>query len=177
MLRLVIEAIDSDLTWRQFCRQNEILPQTLHYWRTQFTKQGALDQIRPKAIAAPLREDAPTQFLSFDQPQGTIYLVMQSVSHPSIDKLCAIVSFRLQLDPFCGDIFFFVSQNRKRLFALRWCGNGFALLCRRIEVGRFPWPTKIDSDGNTNMTQFQLQKLINTWNGRQQNNHIIHEIN
>ena len=36
-----------------------------------------------------------------------------------------------------GDIFLFVSSDRKRAKALFWSGNGFMILMKRLEAGTF----------------------------------------
>lgn len=58
----------------------------------------------------------------------------------SIDGLAAIVQMNYQLDPFSNSLFLFCGRNSTRLKALYWEGDGFVLLYKRLENGRFKWP-------------------------------------
>ena len=58
----------------------------------------------------------------------------------SIDGLAACVKQIFQLDPFSNSLFLFCGRRRDRMKALRWEGNGFVLLYKRLESGSFQWP-------------------------------------
>jgi transposase len=58
-----------------------------------------------------------------------------------IDGLCAIVSQTFELDLFSCCLFVFCNKNRDKLKILRWEHNGFWLYYRRLERGRFRWPS------------------------------------
>lgn len=58
----------------------------------------------------------------------------------SIDELAAIVQQNFKLDPFSQDIFLFCGRKRNRMKALYWDGDGFLLLYKRLEDGKFRWP-------------------------------------
>jgi transposase len=60
----------------------------------------------------------------------------------SIDGLAAIVQQNFQLNPFEDSLFLFAGRRRDRLKALYWEGDGFVLLYKRLENGRFQWPTE-----------------------------------
>jgi transposase len=60
----------------------------------------------------------------------------------SIDGLAAIVQLGFERDPFSGVWFIFCNRDRDKLKMLRWDHNGFWLYYRRLEKGRFQWPTK-----------------------------------
>jgi transposase len=59
----------------------------------------------------------------------------------SIDGLAAIVSQAFDLDPFAEALFVFCNRDRDKIKILRWEHNGFWLYYRRLERGRFRWPT------------------------------------
>lgn len=59
----------------------------------------------------------------------------------SIDGLAAIVSLTFELDPLNQSLFVFCNKNRDKIKILRWENNGFWLYYRRLERGRFLWPT------------------------------------
>ena len=58
----------------------------------------------------------------------------------SIDGLAAIVQQNFNLDPFSSSLFLFCGRKKDRLKALLWEGDGFVLLYKRLEDGRFQWP-------------------------------------
>ena len=58
----------------------------------------------------------------------------------SIDGLCALVSYSFELDPMSASVFVFCNRDRDKLKILYWDNNGFWLLYRRLETGRFRWP-------------------------------------
>ena len=58
----------------------------------------------------------------------------------SIDGLSAIVSENFKLDPFDKHLFLFCGRKRDRIKAILWEGDGFLLLYKRLEGGKFSWP-------------------------------------
>ena len=77
-----------------------------------------------------------------DLPCGTqVYLVTGYTDlRRSIDGLAAIVQGQLQLDPFCKGLFLFCGRRCDRIKGLLWEGDGFLLLYKRLDNGRFQWP-------------------------------------
>lgn len=57
-----------------------------------------------------------------------------------IDGLAALVQKQFNLDPFTNTLFLFCGRRRDRIKALYWEGNGFVLLYKRLEDGRYQWP-------------------------------------
>lgn len=62
----------------------------------------------------------------------------------SVDGLSAIVSQRFMLDPFESSIFIFCNKKNDKFKALIWDANGFILLYKRLEQGKFQWPKSPD---------------------------------
>ena len=58
----------------------------------------------------------------------------------SIDGLAAVVQQQFHLNPFQPALFLFCGKRCDRLKALLWEGDGFVLLYKRLESGRFQWP-------------------------------------
>lgn len=58
----------------------------------------------------------------------------------SIDGLASIVQQNYQLDPFSNSLFLFCGRNTTKLKALMWEEDGFVLLYKRLENGKFKWP-------------------------------------
>ena len=59
----------------------------------------------------------------------------------SIDGLAAIVQQNFKMNPFQNTLFLFSGRRKDRLKALLWEGDGFVLLYKRLESGRFQWPS------------------------------------
>lgn len=58
----------------------------------------------------------------------------------SIDGLAAIVQQQFRLDPFQPALFMFCGKRSDRIKCLLWEGDGFVLLYKRLENGKFRWP-------------------------------------
>ena len=57
-----------------------------------------------------------------------------------IDGLASIVKAQFELDPFSNTLFLFCGRRRDRIKGLYWEGDGFVLVYKRLEAGRFVWP-------------------------------------
>lgn len=60
----------------------------------------------------------------------------------SIDGLAALVQEGFGLNPFSESLFVFCNRDRDKLKMLFWDHNGFWLFYRRLERGKFQWPTE-----------------------------------
>lgn len=60
----------------------------------------------------------------------------------SINGLMSIVKENFALDPFSETLFVFCNRTRDRLKILEWDGDGFWLYFKRLERGRFKWPSE-----------------------------------
>ena len=58
----------------------------------------------------------------------------------SIDGLAMIIQGQLRLDPFSSALFLFCGRRRDRIKGLLWERDGFLLLYKRLDNGRFQWP-------------------------------------
>ena len=76
-----------------------------------------------------------------DLPCGMqVYLVTGYTDlRRSIDGLAAIVQGQLRLNPFCKGLFLFCGRRCDRIKELLWEGDGFLLLYKRLDNGRFQW--------------------------------------
>lgn len=73
----------------------------------------------------------------------------------SIDGLASIVMTRFHLDPFSPSLFLFCGRNHDRIKALLWEPDGFCLLYKRIENGRFQWPQSPEQVKSISWMQFE----------------------
>ena len=58
-----------------------------------------------------------------------------------MDGLAALVQQVLQADPFAGDVFIFRPKRAERVKILVYDGTGLCLYAKRLEAGRFSWPS------------------------------------
>ena len=58
----------------------------------------------------------------------------------SIDGLAAIVQGQLEVDVFSKGVFLFCGRKCDRIKGLLWEGDGFLMLYKRLDNGRFQWP-------------------------------------
>ena len=71
----------------------------------------------------------------------TVYLVCGYTDmRKSIDGLTSIVQQQFRRTPFVRGIFLFCGRLRERVKVLYWEGDGFVLVYKRLEDGRFQWP-------------------------------------
>ncbi|WP_274519968.1 IS66 family insertion sequence element accessory protein TnpB [Halorhodospira sp. M39old] len=61
----------------------------------------------------------------------------------SFDGLSVAVVEALGRDPLSGELFVFRNRGGDKLKALYWDGQGFVLLYKRLERGRFVWPSHL----------------------------------
>lgn len=57
-----------------------------------------------------------------------------------IDSLGNIVERSFKLDPYTNSLFLFCGRRKDRLKGLYWEGDGFVLVYKRLESGKFIWP-------------------------------------
>lgn len=90
-----------------------------------------------------------------DLTASNIYIVCgRTDMRKSIDGLAAIVQQQFKLDLFSDSLFLFCGRRRDRLKALLWEGDGFVLLYKRLEDGRFNWPRNEQEVRNLTHEQF-----------------------
>ena len=75
-----------------------------------------------------------------------------------IDGLAALVQEHLRLDPYSGTIFVFRAKRADRVKLLIWDGSGLVMVYKRLEDGRFRWPSI--EDGVMRLSPAQFSALI-----------------
>ena len=60
------------------------------------------------------------------------------------DGLSVLVQEKLAQDPFCGHLFVFRGRRGDLLKVLWYDGQGLCLFAKRLEKGRFVWPSPAD---------------------------------
>lgn len=76
----------------------------------------------------------------------------------SIDGLVILIKQSWSLNPFQQSLFLFCGRRRDRMKALLWEGDGFVILYKRLEKGRFLWPNSAETVRN--ITPQQLRWLL-----------------
>src|SRR3954469_21302556 len=112
---------------------------------------GARGGARPGVIAVP--------------PGVRILLATRPVDfRKGMDGLAALVQQVLRADPFAGDVFIFRARRADRVKILVFDGTGLCLYSKRLEAGRFCWPSP--ADGVVRLTGAQLATLLEglAWN-------------
>lgn len=74
------------------------------------------------------------------------------------DGLAARVQTALRLDPHGGALFVFRGRRGDLLKVLWWDGQGLCLFAKRLEKGRFVWPSP--ADGKVVISPAQLGMLL-----------------
>ena len=89
-----------------------------------------------------------------------IYIASANVDlRNGIDGLSSIVQQKFQLDPFSNAMFVFHNRSCDKIKILYWDSDGFCLLYKRIERGKFHFPKRLDDDKYT-VTNEELSWLL-----------------
>ncbi len=92
-------------------------------------------------------------------PGVRILLATQPVDfRKGMDGLAALVQQALRADPFAGDVLVFRSKRMDRVKLLVFDGTGLCLYSKRLEAGRFCWPSP--ALGTVRLTAAQLATLL-----------------
>ena len=88
-----------------------------------------------------------------------VWLYRQPVDfRKQIDGLMVLVADTLRLDPVSGQLFVFRNRQGDKVKLLYWQDNGFWLLYKRNETGRFLFPSIVDD--TVELSAEQLQWLL-----------------
>lgn len=74
------------------------------------------------------------------------------------EGLAAIVREAMRDDPFSGAVYVFRSKRADRVKLIFWDGTGVCLFAKRLEDGKFQWPTI--GGGVLRLTAAQLAALL-----------------
>lgn len=75
------------------------------------------------------------------------------------EGLYGLVRDHLGQDPLSGHLFLFTNRTQTRLKVLAWDGSGLWVCAKRLEKGRFRWPSAKDARSVT-MRADELSMLV-----------------
>ena len=88
-----------------------------------------------------------------------IYIANEAVDmRKAIDGLCYQVIDQLAADPQSGHLFLFYNRQCNKVKALLWDKNGFVLIYKRLEKGRFKFSKQ--NDGRSYVIEHQQLKWL-----------------
>jgi len=88
-----------------------------------------------------------------------IYIATRPVDfRKGMDGLAALAQAQLRLDPFSGAVLVFRAKRADRVKLLVFDGTGLCLYSKRLEAGRFCWPSP--AEGTVRLTAAQLATLL-----------------
>lgn len=93
-------------------------------------------------------------------PATRIYLGVDAIDmRKGFNGLYGLVRDQLGNDPLSGHLFLFTNRSRTRIKALVWDGSGLWVCAKRLEKGRFGWPSAPPA-GSITMRPEELAMLI-----------------
>ncbi len=93
-------------------------------------------------------------------PATKIYVGVEAVDmRKGFDGLFGLVRDQLKQDPLSGHLFLFTNRHKTRLKALVWDGSGLWVCAKRLEKGRFRWPSTQET-GSVTMRPEEMAMLV-----------------
>jgi transposase len=94
-------------------------------------------------------------------PATRIYLATGATDlRQGFEGLYGLVRDRLQLEPLSGHLFIFCNKERNRTKVLFWDGSGLWVCTKRLEKGRFSWPSREDQPERVRLSHEELALLL-----------------
>jgi transposase len=76
------------------------------------------------------------------------------------EGLYGLVRDQLGLDPLSGHLCLFCNKGRNRLKVLYWDGSGLWICAKRLERGRFSWPSGGEDSARVTLSHEELSLLL-----------------
>jgi len=94
-------------------------------------------------------------------PAVRIWLATQPADlRRSFDGLAELVRQHLHDDPLSGHVFVFCNKRRDRVKLLYWDEDGFVIVYKRLEEGRFRFPAAGAGQGGVSVRAAELAMLL-----------------
>jgi transposase len=90
-----------------------------------------------------------------------VYLAVGATDlRKGFEGLFGLVKDRLGLEPLSGHVVCFCNRSRSRIKLLFWDGTGLWVCSKRLEKGRFGWPSAQDESVRVRLSQEELTLLL-----------------
>ena len=90
-----------------------------------------------------------------------VYLAVGSTDmRKGFEGLYGLVRDQLGLDPLSGHLCLFCNKGRNRLKVLYWDGSGLWICAKRLERGRFSWPSDGEESAGVTLSPEELSLLL-----------------
>ena len=90
-----------------------------------------------------------------------IYVAVGSTDmRKGFEGLYGLVRDQLGLDPLSGHLCLFCNKGRNRLKVLYWDGSGLWICAKRLERGRFSWPSGGEDSARVTLSYEELSLLL-----------------
>lgn len=94
-------------------------------------------------------------------PATRIYLALGATDmRKGFEGLYGLVRDRLQLEPLSGHVFIFCNKARNRTKVLFWDGSGLWICAKRLQKGRFSWPSEDQEQVRVSLSHEELVLLL-----------------
>ena len=93
-------------------------------------------------------------------PDGArIFMAVKPVDmRRSFDGLCAMITEALGSSALSGDLYLFRGKRADRIKAIIWDRNGLAIWYKRLEKGKYKWPTR--DSASIELSAHELELLL-----------------
>jgi len=94
-------------------------------------------------------------------PTGAVRVLMATRPvdfRKGAEGLAALVRDQMQADPFSGAVYVFRAKRADRVKLIYWDGTGVCLFAKRLEDGKFRWPSV--QDGVMRLSAAELSALL-----------------
>ncbi len=157
---IILQAYLSNTSLRQWCIEHQIRFDTFCNARRRLLRYGELDFLRERIYLPDGKNE--NAYVDFPLKNRPAFLALNPIrSNLSVESMAALIWFELGIPLKPGQVFFFISNNRKQIYALRICENGYCLLTRKLEKGCFTWPGR-EADGTCSLYRWEYEKIAST---------------
>ena len=132
-----LELHSTGLGYKRIARKMEIPVDTVKTWIRRYGQRRARPCVEEQDTISETVEFIPLTEIG----EHRVFLVCGPYDfRGKIDGFLAKVPEMLADHLTIGDIFVFCKQSRHQISALQWQGNGFAIMFKRTDGERYPWP-------------------------------------
>lgn len=175
---IVKECMGSPRSNRAWCIEANICYNQFRSWKRKFAMEQNLPECAKWKVQCPTQPDpdCPPAYARLREKRNgaSIYLVLSPIRRNlSVDSMVCQVQLGLGLNPRNGDGFLFVSTCKTQIFLLTFHRDGFLVLCKKREEGKFYWPRQIEPDGSTDLKVSQGKWLTDLLCGEEKTDEDI----